>query len=208
MRDLITEDQLRIVPANESSADDVQAIFAGSDAARCQCQWFRSTPAEHRGTTREQRIERLYGQAQFGERGAVDTTGLVAYLDGVPVGWCAVAPRSLYIRLRSSRVVWPGRHEDPDDDSVWTVSCFVTRKGFRRRGVSYALARAAIEFCRERGAQSVEGYPIITEPGKEAGWAELFVGSTSTFADAGFVEVSRPTARRAVMRLDLIKPPA
>jgi hypothetical protein len=32
--------------------------------------------------------------------------------------------------------------------------------------------------------------------------AELHVGSRSIFADAGFTEVSRPTLRRVVMRID------
>ena len=204
MTDVIAESHLRIVPANEVAAEDVQVVFANGDAAdRCQCQWFRSTPAEHRKTSRTQRIDRLAAQAHFGDPEATTTAGLVAYLDDEPVAWCAVAPRSTYRRLLSSRIVWSGRHEDPDDESVWTVSCFVTRKGYRRRGVSYALARAAIDFARERGAKAVEGYPLITEPGRDVGWGELFVGSSTVFTAAGFVEISRPTMRRAVMRIDL-----
>ena len=92
--------------------------------------------------------------------------------------------------------------EDKADDGVWAVTCFVTRNGFRRRGVSRALAHAAVEFARSRGARAVEGYPIITRPGQEFSWGELYVGSRSIFADAGFAEVSRPTPRRAVMRID------
>jgi GNAT superfamily N-acetyltransferase len=82
------------------------------------------------------------------------------------------------------------------------VPCFVTRSGFRRRGVSYALARAAVGFARERGARALEGYPMIAEPGKDVPWGELHVGHVGIFAAAGFVEVSRPTLRRAVMRID------
>ena len=38
------------------------------------------------------------------------TSGLVAYLDGEPVGWCAVEPRTAYPRLiRNNRVPWDGR---------------------------------------------------------------------------------------------------
>jgi GNAT superfamily N-acetyltransferase len=197
-------DELRIVPANDASADDVQALFAEGDAAtRYQCQWFRWTPAEHRQTPRAQRMERFNEQAHFGEPRASTTAGLVAYFGDEPVGWCAVAPRSTYIRLRNSRMVWARRQEDPDDDSVWTVSCFVVRRDYRRKGVSYALARASVDFARDRGAKAVEGYPLITGPGKDVGWGELFVGSTGVFAAAGFVEITRPTIRRAVMRLDL-----
>ena len=88
------------------------------------------------------------------------------------------------------------------DDGVWAVTCFVTRVGFRRRGVMRALARAAVGFARERGARALEGYAMITKPGQEVAWGELYVGSRSIFADAGFAEVSRPTPRRALMRID------
>ena len=43
---------------------------------------------------------------------------------------------------------------------------------------------------------------MIPEPGKDVPWGELRVGHVSIFATAGFVEVSRPTLRRAVMRVD------
>jgi GNAT superfamily N-acetyltransferase len=95
-----------------------------------------------------------------------------------------------------------GRAEDKTDDSVWAVTCFVTRAGFRRRGVSRALARAAVDFARERNARAVEGYPMITQPGQEVVWGELHVGSRSVFVGAGFAEVSRPTRRRVVMRIE------
>ena len=43
---------------------------------------------------------------------------------------------------------------------------------------------------------------MLTEPGKEIAWGEFHVGSRTIFADAGFTEVSRPTLRRVVMRID------
>ena len=129
-----------------------------------------------------------------------DTSGLVAYLDREPVGWCAVEPRPEYEGLlRVFRVPWDGRDEDKADDGVWAVTCLFARAGFRRRGVSRALARAAVAFARERGARAIEAYPIIAT---NAIAEELHVGTPSVFADAGLVEVSRPTERRLVMRLD------
>jgi hypothetical protein len=68
---------------------------------------------------------------------------------------------------------------------------------------SYALAAATVDFARERGARAIEGYPMITQPGVDITWGELHVGSRSIFAAAGFVEVSRPTLRRVVMRIEL-----
>jgi GNAT superfamily N-acetyltransferase len=83
------------------------------------------------------------------------------------------------------------------------VKCFVTRAGFRRQGISYALARAAVDFARERGARALEGYPMVTDPGKDITWGELHVGSRSIFEAAGLEEVSHPTLRRVVMRIEL-----
>ena len=94
---------------------------------------------------------------------------------------------------------WEGRDEDKADDSVWAVTCLFTRAGFRRRGISYALARAAVDHARERGARALEGYPMTT---KNAILEELHVGTEGAFAAAGFTEVSRPTVRRAVMRIE------
>jgi GNAT superfamily N-acetyltransferase len=82
------------------------------------------------------------------------------------------------------------------------VTCFITRAGYRRLGVSRALARAAVDFARQRGARALEGYPMITEPGRDVTWGELHVGSRSIFVDAGFTEVTHPTLRRVVMRID------
>lgn len=172
------------------------------EAARCQCQWFKARDRDWRSLPVEARAERLRKQTDCGHPGSGSTSGLVAYLDGEPVGWCAVEPRTAYPRLRQMRVPWAGRDEDRTDPDVWAVTCFVTRVGYRRRGVSRALARAAVDFARARGARAVEGYPLVLAPGREATWGELYVGSASIFADAGLVEVSHPTPRRLVMRID------
>ena len=79
------------------------------------------------------------------------------------------------------------------------MTCLFTRVGFRKRGVSRALARAAVDFARERGASALEGYPVTTT---NVILEELHVGTEGVFADAGFTEVSRPTVRRAVVRVD------
>lgn len=143
---------------------------------------------------------RLRQQTDCGHARADATSGLVAFLDADPVGWCAVEPRTEYARLlRNNRVPWDGRNEDKADGGVWAVTCFVTRTGFRKRGIASALTRAAADFAEQRGARAVEGYPMTT---KEVILGELHVGTVGMFARAGFTEVSRPTLRRVVMRID------
>ena len=154
---------------------------------------FASFPAE-------ERADRLRRQTDCGHRESGTTSGLVAYLDSEPVGWCSVEPRTAYAGLvRNNRVPWVGRAEDKTDDSVWAVTCLFTRVGFRKRGVSRALACAAVDFARRHGACAIEGYPMTT---KNVIPEELHVGTEGVFADAGFTEVSRTTLRRVVMRVD------
>jgi GNAT superfamily N-acetyltransferase len=195
---------LVVVPANEASWADLRAIFGDRGyAAYCQCQRPKMRSwAEWKSLQVSGRMQRLEQETHCGYPSARTTSGLVAYLDGEPVGWCAVEPRTAYARLLRTPVPWKGRDEDKADDGVWAVVCFITRAGFRRRGVSRALAGAAVDFARERGARALEGYPMLTEPGEDITWGELNVGSRSIFADAGFAEVSHPTLRRVVMRID------
>jgi hypothetical protein len=47
-----------------------------------------------------------------------------------------------------------------------------------------------------------------TVPGREITWGELHVGAVQVFAEAGFTEVSSPSVRRAVMRVDFGAQPA
>ena len=193
---------ISVVPANEASWEDLQTIFGTRGAAStCQCQRYKLRRREaFRSFPAEERAQRLREQTDCGHPESDTTSGMVAYLDGEPVGWCAVEPRTAYEGLvRNNRVPWEGRAEDKADDSVWAVTCLLTRVGFRKRGVSRALARAAVDFARERGARAVEGYPMIT---KNVILEELHVGTESVFADAGFTVVSRPTPRRVVMRID------
>ena len=193
---------ISIVPANEASWEDLRAIFGTRGAAAtCQCQRYKLRRGESFNSFPvEERAHRLRVQTECGHPDSDTTAGLVAYLEGEPAGWCAVEPRPAYEGLvRNNRVPWEGRTEDKTDESVWAVTCLFTRAGLRRRGVSRALARAAVEFARERGARALEAYPITT---KDVIAEELHVGTVATFADAGLTEVSRPTKRRVVMRID------
>ena len=203
MKAPITAEQLKIVPANEASCDDFVAIFGTTDyACRCQCQRFKVVGWFWRDTTLDERTAMLQAQTACGDPTAGSTSGLVAYVDGDPAGWVAVEPRTAYPKLRTSRIPWSGRDEDKDDDGIWAVTCLVVRKGYRGRGLTYPLARATIDFARERGARALEAYPMITQPGKEITWGEAHVGARQVFEEAGFEEITHPTRRRVVMRID------
>lgn len=193
---------IRVVPANEATWEDLQQVLGKrGQGALCQCQRYRLRPGEtFAGSPVEERAGRLYEQTNAGDPEAESTSGLVAYLGDEPVGWCAVGPRPSYEGLvRHARVPWDGRDEDRTDLGVWAITCVFTRAGFRKRGISRALVQAAVAFVRERGARALEGYPMTrTDVIAE----ELHVGTLATFEAAGFTDVTHPSARRAVMRID------
>ena len=209
---------MEIVPATADRWDDVQTVFGTRGGAHhCQCQRIRLGDRAWWYMPVEERAHHLREQLDSGPAGdsgpdtalgddaggTAPTSGaLIAYVDGEPAGWVAVAPRTEFVRYRGSQVPWAGRHEDKDDDGVWAVTCFAVRVGYRKQGLMYELAAAAVRHARERGARAVEGYPIVPNPGQDVSWGEVNVGTPGPFAAAGLTEVSRPTKRRRVMRLD------
>lgn len=197
-----SEQPLRIVPANEAGCDDLLGLLGRrGPASRCFCQRYKLGRGESfGGFPAEERASRLQDQASCGDPDAPATSGLVAYAGDVAVGWCAVEPRTAYPGLvRVFTVPWKDRDEDRADDTVWAVTCLFVRAGHRRQGISRALARAAIEHARRRGARALEAYPMVTTAAIEE---ELHVGTVPTFEAAGLRVVSRPTPRRAVVRID------
>jgi hypothetical protein len=61
--------------------------------------------------------------------------GILAYWGAEPMGWIAVQPRNEFPRLGRSRVLKP-----VDNQPVWSVTCFFTRRDFRGNGVTVASA--------------------------------------------------------------------
>lgn len=195
------EPTVRVVPANTTTWEDLQTVLGTrGQASRCQCQRYKLRPGEAFAKFPvEERAWRLRQQAECDTPGSSSTSGLVGYLDEEPVGWCAVEPRSAYGGLvRGFRVPWEGRDEDRSDPTVWAVTCVHTRVGFRRRGVSRAMVRGAVDHARAAGARALEAYPMVTT---DVIGEELHPGILETFVAAGFTEVSRPTSRRCVVRI-------
>lgn len=130
-------------PVSEALFVDVQTVFGTrGQAARCQCQGYRLGWYDQHSDNVQGRRELLQDQVDEGH-------GLLAYLDGEPVGWCSLAPRCDYAYLRQT--TWKGRNEDRNDGSVWAVTCFVTRPGSVVR-VSVARSSVARSISRATAA--------------------------------------------------------
>jgi GNAT superfamily N-acetyltransferase len=196
--------ELTVVPANRASWSDLTAVIAAARChdTPCHCQRFKILARDWYATDPDERAHRLREQTDCENPDADATSGLVGYLDGEAVGWCAVQPRIAYPRLRVTRVAWSGRDEDKNDPSVWAITCVLVRNGYRRRHFTYPLVAAAVDHAGAHGARALEGYPMITTPGQDITWGELHVGPRGAFTAAGFRQVARPTTRRVVMRID------
>ncbi|WGW10601.1 GNAT family N-acetyltransferase [Saxibacter everestensis] len=190
---------LSFLPANDAKWTDIQTVFGQRGmASRCQCQRYKLRPGEALAALPDDELcLRLHDQSQ-----KLPTTGLLAFADKDPVGWCAVAPRTSYSALvrNSNHTAWRERREQRDDAAVWAITCFWTRTGYRRKGVATALATAAVALARRSGAAAVEAYPVVSN---DALAVEMHVGTANMFKAAGLFTVSNPSKRRCVMRLDL-----
>jgi hypothetical protein len=181
---------LEIAPLTPSTWQDFEGLFGHRGAyGGCWCMWWRMTRTE---------FERQHGEGNkramkaLVESGVVP--GIIGLLDGEPVAWCSVAPREQYLALERSRVM-----ARIDDTPVWSIVCFFFKRGARGRGLMRPMIRAAVEHTARHGGRVVEAYPTLPRD-RPLPPVSSFMGVPAAFAAEGFVEVSRPSARRAILR--------
>jgi len=181
---------LEFHPLTPDRWPDLETLFGSRGAVGgCWCMWWRLKRSEfgkQAGSGNKRAFKKIVASGEV--------PGILAYADDRPIGWCAVAPREAYPVLDRSPTL-----KRVDEQPVWSVTCFFIARPFRRKGVTVALLKAAIEYAREHGARIVEGYPV--EPRKDSvpdPWA--FTGLPSAFRKAGFVEVLRRSETRPIMR--------
>ena len=185
--------KLKFHPATPSRWPDLEELFGERGACGgCWCMFWRLPRKEFdagKGAPNKKALKRIVSAGQ--------EPGIIAYAAKEPIGWCALAPRQIYVALERSRILKP-----VDDRPVWSVSCLFIKKPYRRQGVSTQLLQAAIAFATSHGARIVEGYPV--EPSMEK-MPDPFLwhGIPSAFAKAGFTEVERRSRTRPIMRYEI-----
>lgn len=190
-------------PLTSERFADLEALFAmtGCSFARgCWCMEYRESgrPMLPEGARladfRKEKMRELAATAASTNKPA---PGLIGYdQTGRPVGWISLGPREDFGKLRRSPVMKP-----VDDRPVWSIVCFVIPSAYRGQGLAGALLAAALEYARDRGALTLEAYPIDKRGHSQDQW--LWHGVRSTFEKAGFREVARRKPERPVMRLEL-----
>lgn len=180
-------------PLTAATFADFEALFGKRGACGgCWCMWYRLGHRDYeasKGAANKRAMRRLAESKP--------PPGLMLYVDGEPAGWCSLAPRDVFARLKTSRVLAP-----VDEKVVWSIVCLFIAKDHRGCGLTGALIRAAVAFARQHGASVLEAYPQIP---KEKKLPAVFAGAgfLTSYTDAGFREVIRRSETRAIVRLHL-----
>jgi GNAT superfamily N-acetyltransferase len=151
----------------------------------CSCMRWRLASTDYRAATKDERVAALASLARAGT-----PIGVLAYVDGRPVGWCSIAPRETYVALGRYKALAP-----IDAAPVWSVVCFFVDRAARRAGLTRGLLRAAVDYAVACGAKVVEGYPV--DPGARL---YTYMGSPATFRAAGFRDVTPAGRDRRIFR--------
>ncbi|MCL6706656.1 hypothetical protein M8R20_06560 [Pseudomonas sp. R2.Fl] len=185
-------------PLTPERWDDFVTLFGPSGACYgCWCTYFRMPAAERKVKDGDAKKDFIHSRIMAGP-----PPGVLGYVDGVPVAWVQVGPRSDVPQWNSGRTVSrPLDPADAEDPSVWAVSCFFIANRRRGKGNSHRILDAAIRFARQGGARVLESCPM--EHAKTSKSPGLYVGSARIFEAAGFREVARRKEGRPLMRLDL-----
>ena len=177
---------------------DLASLFETEPTANgCWCMWFIIPVKDyHAGGAAANR-------ARFTDLAltAKEPLGLLAYLAGKPVGWCAVGPKSRFSRAVRTPTLKGG--DVSEQDRVWLVPCFYVHPDARQSGVTRKLLDHAVTLARSFGAVAIEGFPFAGS--KRGSSGDTQVGTERLFASCDFSATRRPSTQRVVMRRDLVE---
>jgi len=149
----------------------------------CWCMYWRDRSLPH-GEPKKRAMAKIVRAGR--------EPGLLAYEDGIPVGWVSVAPRTDYVAILASPQNRP--REAGGGPAVWSIVCFAIDRYSQRKGVASALLAAAVDYAFAHGASSVEAYPHVAK-------ADDYMGGVELYRRAGFAPV-RDANKRAIVRLE------
>jgi GNAT superfamily N-acetyltransferase len=176
---------------------DFEKLFGDNGACGgCWCQWWRLPRGgklwdETKGPKAKRMMKKLFKSNQI--------TGLIAYDDNLPVGWCSYGPRTDFPRTERTKA-----YVRDDIESVWSINCFFIDRHYRQKGVARLMLRAAMKFIRKRKVKKIEAYPVtLTKDGKKLPAAFSYTGPIKIFEGEGFKIIQRIAPTRPLVRKSL-----
>jgi GNAT superfamily N-acetyltransferase len=181
---------LSTTPLSVENWSDLERLFGVRGACGgCWCTWWLLPRKQYEAQKGEGNKQAMRARVESGE-----VPGLLGYLDGEPVAWCAVQPRQAYPTLERSRTL-----ARVDERPVWSVVCLFVARKHRRRGLSVQMLLGAVEYARRQGASVIEGYPVQPRSDRMPD-TFAWTGTSAAYRTAGFVEVARRSETRPIMR--------
>jgi GNAT superfamily N-acetyltransferase len=146
---------------SKSTWPDFEWLFSqGNGWDHCWCMAFQRDRSRSRGRQRT-RAEKSVTNREDKKR-LVDeegSHGILVYAHGEAIGWCQYGPADELLSVDRRRTK-KRMAEEESSDRLWRITCFVTSKKHRRKGVAGIALRAALEAIRQKGGGLVEGYPV------------------------------------------------
>ncbi|WP_245467052.1 MULTISPECIES: GNAT family N-acetyltransferase [unclassified Mesorhizobium] len=137
---------VRFVEVTQETRGPFETLFEQPGAPKyCWCMAWRHSSREHIPNDEKKRMMMALIDAGT-------PVGIVAELDGKPVGWCSVAPRETYRKL--------SKQQDDSETGIWSIVCFYVPRALRGGGLASALLDAAIDHAFGKGARVIEAYPV------------------------------------------------
>ena len=173
---------------------DFEKLFGENGACGgCWCQHWRvpkggKTWELIKGSPAKQAMKELFASGKI--------TGLLAFKNNDPAGWCSYGPRVGFPRTETVKA-----YKRDDIDKVWSINCFFIDKNHRNNGLSRKLLKAALRFLGKRKINLVEAYPVTeTKDGRRLPPAFSWTGPLKIFSDEGFEIIQRISPSRPLVR--------
>jgi GNAT superfamily N-acetyltransferase len=152
--------------------------------------YYRLSPTEFRAGKKDDGNKNAMKDIVWNNR----PSGILAFLEGEAIAWCAFAPREDFMKLEKSRV-----HKRIDSKKVWSIPCFYIAKGYRKSGITVELLKGIIGYARLNGIDIIEAYPVIPTTEKLPD-AFLWGGLYKSFERAGFEIVDSTSKNSPTVR--------
>jgi GNAT superfamily N-acetyltransferase len=187
---------LTIEPLSKKNWDKFTDLFGTRGACgNCWCMLFRTSHTVFEMGKKENGNKKAMKKLVWQDV----PTGVLGMYNDRAIAWCALAPRTDFVKLERSRI-----HKPIDEKPVWSIPCFFVAKEFRRQGVSVALLKGIIAYARQNHIATLEAYPTIPTQGFLPD-AFAWIGLYESFRRAGFKIVDRKSKNRPMVRYEVLE---
>jgi len=164
--------------------------FTDDSPYRCYCQVFQMSKAEYKKVYEKAKADPGPASREEAARQieAGVLRGYLAYVDGMPIGWCNANDRANYPAKQYHDVPFHASSENRE----MAVICFEIAPEYRGKGVATALLAHVCEDAKTQGYAAVVGFPVARAERYE--WDCR--GPLRLYEKLGFVNAAKKAAKR------------